>query len=827
MMALPMRYGRDRVNFTGYTTALSAVCATVSMALIVVACANTQARALQDGGKPKVRAPIPEQQVIPGAPTKLTTLRASESGALIVAGGADGSIRTWAAQAGEEGRTIYAFGPRTSVTALEITASDKEVLALASDGKVAVADLSSGNCRPVGTFELRSVRAIAYASSSKAAAFAHERCVTIMNTETWREVGSVEPSGEPTCMVFAPDGNWLFVGVEGALSVWNVPSLKLAGTIDLPKERPTSIVAAPDGKSFMVAVSDSKDVRQYAITTRELLSTMPTKADVVSVAAGKDGTLFTTDSRGAVTAWDRTAKCFKELVEPKEGHCTLLAPLPSLGFAVVVGKGIRLYAREAAECTLVRTLTSSGHEDAVLALVFSPDGKLLASTSTDGSVKLWEIATRSLVFTMKPHDGKRVTGLAFSRDGRSLASAGAGASVAVIDIETKSVSFRISNADRGYEVTSLCLGPDAAWIATGDAAGEVAVWSRSGAKLATVAANDLRRGVTSLATTPDGVALFALSENGVFRSWQRDTGALIASSQWCSGKAVSGVVSPEADLVVAGSEAEELRIGNLKDVAAGSQLFSKNDGIVTSVGISPEGSYIASTAGLRDSEIRLWEPATRSQIGRFRGHTDRVWCTVFSRDGSLLASAGADRTIRLWRVRPWRAPTGPRNPPTAAELNALWEQLGAREASQGYEALSVLSTRGADVVPYLVKGLRSSGPDHKKVEALLGDMDLDDIGKRDAATTAIVDLGEDAEDVIIQKMKGTSKELEVRLQAILTKIRLLPARSAGQLRAFRALQILEAVSNEAAMQMVQELKSSSPWPSVRREATKVWERRVE
>jgi len=97
--------------------------------------------------------------------------------------------------------------------------------------------------------------------------------------------------------------------------------------------------------------------------------------------------------------------------------------------SVVFSPDGRLLASGSVDCTiklwrvadgsLVRTLT--GHTDFVTSVVFSPDGRLLASGSGDKTIKLWRVADGSLVRTLTGHTVP-VNSVSFSPDGRLLAS---------------------------------------------------------------------------------------------------------------------------------------------------------------------------------------------------------------------------------------------------------------------------------------------------------------------------------------------------------------------------------------------------------------------
>jgi WD40 repeat protein len=67
---------------------------------------------------------------------------------------------------------------------------------------------------------------------------------------------------------------------------------------------------------------------------------------------------------------------------------------------------------------------------------------------------------------------------------------------------------------------------------------------------------------------------------------------------------------------------------------------------VYGVAFSPDGTRLA--AACRDNTVRLWDVAAHEEVAELRGHTDYVHAVAFSPDGTRLASASGDFDVRLW-----------------------------------------------------------------------------------------------------------------------------------------------------------------------------------
>jgi WD40 repeat protein len=321
-------------------------------------------------------------------------------------------------------------------------------------------------------------------------------------------------------------------------------------------------------------------------------------------------------------------------------------------------------------------VVQSGHSEKLTSLAFSPDGKTLASSSDDKTIKFWNFATGEQLRTIEGAEGR----LAFGPDGKIIVSGGVGG-VAVWDVSigTKlrelspngadvvlSPNGRIiasgkrlwdtsTGAERILEtkgsVDAVAFSPDGKLLASGSS-------SEGTVKLLDVSTGAEVRGMDagigiarSLAFSPNGKLLagagstgYGGGAKGMIKIWDVSTGAELRRIDTGIHSVNTVAFSPDGKLLVSAGRQNSVKLWVVSTGAALAAL----DGYFSPVAFSSDGSILA--AGNGDSTIKLWDLTTRSDVGALKGHSDFVSSAAFSLDGKTLAAGSRDGTVRLWDV---------------------------------------------------------------------------------------------------------------------------------------------------------------------------------
>jgi len=207
------------------------------------------------------------------------------------------------------------------------------------------------------------------------------------------------------------------------------------------------------------------------------------------------------------------------------------------------------------------------HQDSVRSLAFSPDERCLASGGRDGVIRLWEVTTGREIRQMREEErgllqklvGLGILCLAFSPDGRYLASTSNDETVRVWEVATGQVVRRLKGREIGWE--SVAFSPDGQYLASGGGF-TIQLWEfATGQEMHLVRMevggfmDTLARGkprVRSVTFSPDGQYLAWGSGDGTVRLWDVATGQEVRQLEAKTTIGVSGIAfSPDGRYLAA------------------------------------------------------------------------------------------------------------------------------------------------------------------------------------------------------------------------------------------------------------------------------------
>lgn len=295
--------------------------------------------------------------------------------------------------------------------------------------------------------------------------------------------------------------------------------------------------------------------------------------------------------------------------------------------------------------------TLQWHEEAVLSLSFSSDGKVLASGSRYDSTKLWDVATGNNTATLKIEDGPPTGGsVALSGDGKTLASFENGSKILIWNVAAGKNTAQLEQfTDHSDPI--VVFSPDGKVLASGGICMEdMRLWNvATGERIAALEGYDAY-GVSAMTFGRDGKTMVSMGHDGVIKSWDTATGRNTSVSK--TGAAVESATFSSDAKTVATSDRDSDEV-KLWEVATGkgiATLKPRSEGIHSwqALAFSPNGKLLA--AGGEDYSIQLWDVTTGKDLASFIGHEGWIHCLAFSPDGKTLASGSEDKTIKLWDV---------------------------------------------------------------------------------------------------------------------------------------------------------------------------------
>ena len=295
--------------------------------------------------------------------------------------------------------------------------------------------------------------------------------------------------------------------------------------------------------------------------------------------------------------------------------------------------------------TLISTLT--GHTGRVTSVSFHPQGKILASGSEDGTVKLWDVTRSTLIKTIKAHHSW-VRSVSFSPDGQIFASC---SSAGFINL-WKTADATLLKTLKGHtqSVTHISFSPDGKTLASASFDTTVKLWNIGDGSLINTL-EDHKSNTRSVSFSPDGKTLASTDQDGIVKLWNVVDGTLLQNLPTHRRAVWSAIFSPDGNTLATISSDSTVKLWNLEDINDNTtepQLLKGHRGRILSIGFSPDGKTLVS--GSFDSAIKLWNLEVR-EPQTIKGNSTNVRAVSFSPDGKMLASGSDDFKIKLWNKK--------------------------------------------------------------------------------------------------------------------------------------------------------------------------------
>lgn len=517
-----------------------------------------------------------------------------------------------------------------------------------------------------------------------------EQCKPEMRNWEWGRLahlcqlsaGSYQAAGPVDEVAYAPDGrSFATADWGGKVTVRDVQ------TGDERFSEPVaqyvySVDYSPDGRLLAAGSSDHK-IRILDAQTGSVLATLEGHTDgVVSVRFSPDGRqLLSASYDNTARLWDlsqrKTIQTFHghnwwvwaaefSPDHPSGGSRQRIVTASQDGKAIVWQKAEGGGGKSEGESTEpYEELTEfMGHDGAVYAARFSPDGQLVATGGYDNMVMIWnpdevrpvDIARRldglpdpkPTYLQLRGHDGP-VRSVAFSPNGQLVLSGSDDNTIRLWDVITGQPVQTLRG--HGSSVQSCVFSPDGQWVLSGGKDERVRLWNLAGYEETRVLHSTVFQGhvdaVLSARFSPDGSQIVTASRDRTASLWDSQTGKRIRQFQ--EGHeflASNAVFFADGQRLATGAGDNSVRVW---DLANGTQqaVFAPT-GRIGTLAVSPDGKWLVT--GSPGNEATVWNIQTRKPVATLSGHTGEVSAVAFSPTGALLVSGDENGNLLLWKM---------------------------------------------------------------------------------------------------------------------------------------------------------------------------------
>ena len=451
----------------------------------------------------------------------------SPDGTRLASGGTDNTVRLSDLTGDRDSMTLQKHTGPTNVLAFS---PDGKMLASGSTDKTGqLWDTATGE--PLATFtgHINGITALAFSPDGRTlVSGSTDGTIRFWQTATGAPIDTLitgHTQSIRAATFFKDSSTLVSAAFNGEITFWDVETSQKSAVQDIGHRDWYSAVAfSPDGTKLVSAAADATIVFGGFSTRFSITKKQDNLTRLTDVSTGAE-----------LATWQKQAS--KPTFSPDDRTKTV---------ATILGGNIRLWNTETGHELLIPILDDlplGFHHNmpTILALAFSPDGRWLVSGTTEGEIRMWDVATgealtvfSELTEPVEQEHLRHISALVFSPD-RALLAAGTPTQLHLWDVRTGHKIFSVSTVHkRGWGMhhdypKPLVFSPDGTILVSGHDSGIIQLWDvKTGDSIAALDGHTQQ--VETLKFSPDGEMLVSTAQDGTIFLWDWDAAITGSSS---------------------------------------------------------------------------------------------------------------------------------------------------------------------------------------------------------------------------------------------------------------------------------------------------------